>query len=466
MKEKVKETTVPVTMYLDYIKDGTISDDQDVQRVFCSDNSFINGIGVTVLTEDYLPPIILCSVPYEDGTSQIYIADGCQRTAALMLIQSGHHKFTSSIEDSVIEYQSQKKNKDGSVCKDDYGRIVWEIKSFDIRNKTFNDFPKELKDRFNRFQLKIATHPECTMEEVSKYVRRYNNHKSMNTSQKAFTYIDKYARAVKNITRSTGFFKNCMRISNTERRNGTYERLVCEGVMSVFHLEDWKKAPKQMSIYLNENSSNEEFNYIKNCLDEIESICEDRYQDIFISKNIPVWLSIFDKFKRLNMSDRFSLFLDKVRKELHTIEIDGLLWDDLDANKSTKDKSVIIGKINFISKLMENEFGRICDDTDELDVLDFVRENVSQDITSEDIDDYYSMLDEYDVDKRSNLMDWQNEPSLLAIIAYSFKNDLDLDDWIVDYFSRNSKYIHNQKENYIYMKKDLKRYIQQHKVAV
>ena len=99
MKAKVLETNMPLIMYLNNVKDGIISDDQDVQRMFCSDNSFINGIGVTVLTEDYLPPIILCDVPYDDGTKQTYIADGGQRTAALMLIRYGHHKFTSSTED-------------------------------------------------------------------------------------------------------------------------------------------------------------------------------------------------------------------------------------------------------------------------------------------------------------------------------------------------------------------------------
>ena len=94
MKEKVKETNVPILMYVNDVNDGTISDDQDVQRMFCSDNSFINGIGVTILTGDYLPPIILCEVPCGNGAKQTYIADGGQRTAAIIKISSGSHKFT------------------------------------------------------------------------------------------------------------------------------------------------------------------------------------------------------------------------------------------------------------------------------------------------------------------------------------------------------------------------------------
>ena len=49
--------------------------------------------------------------------------------------------------------------------------------------------------------------------------------------------------------------------------------------------------------------------------------------------------------------------------------------------------------------------------SDDISVLQFVRENVGLDITQDDIDDYYSMLDEYDIDKTSRLLNWQNEPS-------------------------------------------------------
>lgn len=467
MKAKVLETNMPLIMYLNNVKDGIISDDQDVQRMFCSDNSFINGIGVTVLTEDYLPPIILCDVPYDDGTKQTYIADGGQRTAALMLIRYGHHKFTSSTEDSEIEYQSKKTDKNGNVCKDDDGRIIWEKKVFDIKNKTFDDFPQELKDKFDVFQLKIATHPDCSIEQVSKYVRRYNNHKSMNTSQKALTYLDKFARKVKNISQNN-FFKNCMKPSDTERKNGTYEKLICESVMTVFHLDDWKKAPKQMNIYLNDHSKIEEFDYVNESLREIEGVCRDEYQEIFVPKNIAVWVSAYSVFKNTGKDIiKFVRFLDEFKNSLHSMVIDGSSWDDLDSKQGTKDKSVITGKVNILSKLLfdflkvneEDLENTYKDDSD--DLLKFVRENVDASTTSEDIDDYYSMLDEYNIDKKSNLLDWKNEKSLVAIIAYSFKQDIDLDNWLPDYFNRAATYDEDQKKNYLHMKNDLTRYLQQ-----
>ena len=58
------------------------------------------------------------------------------------------------------------------------------------------------------------------MKQISKLVRLYNNHKSMNTAQKAFTYIDNFARKTREIL-SRQFFIECKGYSNNERKSGT-----------------------------------------------------------------------------------------------------------------------------------------------------------------------------------------------------------------------------------------------------
>ena len=468
-EKKAEPTTLPMIMYLNEVKDGTISDDLDVQRMFCSDNSFVNGIGVTILTEDHLPEIILCDVVNDNGTKQTYIADGGQRTAALMKIRFGNYKFTSSTEDSEIEYQAKVCDENGRVCKDEDGRILWENRVFNIKNKTFADFPKELQDDFDKFQVHVITHPNCTMERANKYVRRYNNHKSMNTSQRALTYLSRYSRLAKNISRDT-FFQSCMKPSATERKNGTYEKLVCESVMGIFHLDKWKKSPKAMDAYLNENSNCEEFGTVKQYCCDLEAVCGEKYQDLFVAKNVAVWITVFDKFKKLNLPDEcFINFLDRFKSCLHSTEINKFhtSWDKLDSKSGTKDKSVITTKIDLLTYLMF-DFFKIDDDVleninNEIDILEFVRENVDSNVSQDDIDDYYSMLDEYDIDKTSRLLEWQNEPSLVAMIAYSFKNDIDLDDWIRDYFRNTNMFFINQKKNYVHMKNDLSEYLQRNK---
>ena len=258
-----------------------------------------------------------------------------------------------------------------------------------------------------------------------------------------------------------------MKPSKTEPKNGTYEKLICESVMAIYHLNNWKKTPKMMDAYLNDNSNEEEFKTVRQYCDDIEVVCEDNYQDIFVAKNVSVWITVFDKFKKLNIPDKqFVDFLNRFREYLHGIEVDEFKtsWDSLDSKSGTKDKSVVTAKINLLTYLMLDYFKMDSDalenTSETIDILQFVKENVDAEITSEDIEIYYDMLNDYKLDRNSRLLQWQNEPSLIVLIAWSFKNDIDLDEWIQEYFSRNNMYLVNQKKNYLHMKKDLEAYLQ------
>ena len=82
MKKKVIEKVMSVESYLDDIVSENISDNQDVQRNFCSSNAFVDGIIMTILTDDYLPSLILGEIA-KDGIVEQYLVDGMQRTGAL-----------------------------------------------------------------------------------------------------------------------------------------------------------------------------------------------------------------------------------------------------------------------------------------------------------------------------------------------------------------------------------------------
>ena len=57
-----------------------------------------------------------------------------------------------------------------------------------------------------------------------------------------------------------------------------------------------------------------------------------------------------------------------------------------------------------------------------------------------------------------------NRLSLLAMVAYSYKNDVDLDDWLEGYAANNNTYNSNQKNNFLSMVDDFKQY--QKRIAV
>lgn len=174
-------------MYLSKIEDGDIDNNADVQRNFVWNKEQINELIVTVLADEYIPPIILG----EESSSQLHITDGGCRSAALNSFRNGNYKVTSAIEDSIIFYKKKVKREDGS--------IDWEDAVFDIKNKTYEKLPEELKKRFNEYQLETIIHENCDSHRISKYIKRYNNHTPMNTDQKAFTYIDKFAGNIREI---------------------------------------------------------------------------------------------------------------------------------------------------------------------------------------------------------------------------------------------------------------------------
>lgn len=455
---KPRKQTYTMDMYLNKIKDSDIRSDQDVQRMSGQwDKSMINELVVTVLTDDYIPPIILG----EELNSQLWIIDGLQRSSSLQLYRYGNYKITSTIEQSIISYRAKAKDKDGNIKIDENGDIIWEDIEFDIKNKTYDDLPDELKKKFNEYQIETVIHEECDMKQISKFVRRYNNHTAMKPAQKAFTYVDNFARDIRGIL-DNRFFIDCVKFTEKERINGTVERVIMETIMCMFHFDSWKKQSKQIGAYLNKNASKAEFEKLNHNLLRLENIITDDLKDIFTSKDSFVWLTLFDKFTYLGLEDsRFAEFLREFKERLNAKEVNGMAFETLDKDRSTKDKSVINDKLTVLETLMYEFLHINKEETEEVDILDFVKENVSLDITQEDIELYKDILEDLilNVDNNSKLLDKQNRPSLIAVIGYACNKDIDLDEWIVDLFKQNNLYISNQKENYLHMKNNLDQYV-------
>ena len=141
-----RKQTYTLDMYLKKIQSKKICNDADVQRNFVWKNEHINELIATVLTDDYIPPIILG----EENNSQLHIVDGGCRSAALMKFRYGNYKITSSIEDSMIPYQKR--------IVDAEGNTTWEESIFDIRNKTYDRLPEELTEKFYEYQIETVIH--------------------------------------------------------------------------------------------------------------------------------------------------------------------------------------------------------------------------------------------------------------------------------------------------------------------
>lgn len=444
-------------MYLNKIKDEDIRSDADVQRLSGAwDKSMVNELVVTVLTDNYIPPIILG----KEKNSQLWIIDGLQRSSSLMLFRYGNYKITSTVEEPIICYRAKVRDENGNVKIDKNGDIIWEDVEFNIKNKTYDSLPEELKKKFNEYQIETVIHEEYDMKQISKLVRRYNNHTAMNAAQKAFTYVDNFAREIRRIL-DTGFFVECGKYTEKERKNGTLERVVMETVMCMFHLENWKKG-KHIGAYLNENATLEEFETLNQNLCRLENILTDDLYTMFTSKDSFIWFTLFHRFTNSGLNDyRFTEFLKAFNKELASKEINGMTFDTADKGHSTKDKVAIINKLDILETLMCEYLHIDREDLKQINILEFVRENVNPDVRQEDIELYKDMLSDFvcKVDGNNGLLDNHNQASLTAIIAYACDNDIKLDDWIADYFKKNDTYITDQTENFQYMKCDMEDYI-------
>lgn len=457
--ERPRKQTYTVEMYLQRMKDLDIRSDQKVQRLSGQwNNAMTNELIFSVLNGEFIPPIILAA----EESSQLYIVDGLQRSTTLMMFRYGGYKITSSLEEPVIHYRAKVLDSEGEPELDGNGDIIWEIRSFDIRHKSYEKLPNELKKAFNEFQLDCVIHENYSQEQISRLVRRYNILKPMTVAQKSLTFCDKYARKIREILKRK-FFIECTGYTKNERKNGAVERIILETVMAANHLNNWKK-PNQIGQYLNDHATMEEFDILENCIERLENVVTDDIYPLFTSRDSFLLFSLFHKFTGLGLDDgKFADFLAYFKETTSVINLNELCG--IDKNASTKDKCVVIKKMEKLENYMLEFFGiskpGAEQEIDSETILEFVRENVSPYTTAEDILQYGEVLDclAEKSGYSGKLMESGNRMSMVALVAYSFENDLDLDDWILHYCNENNDYISDQTENYQYMKEDLQQYL-------
>lgn len=455
---KPRKQTYTLNMYLQKIKELDIRSDADVQRLSGAWNSaMINELVVSVLNGEYIPPVILG----QEKNSQAWLIDGLQRSAALMAFRCGNYRVSSSVEEPVAAYRAKARGADGEAKIDGNGDIVWEDRTFDIRRKTYAQMPEELKKAFDEYQIECVIHENYDMRQISRLVRRFNFHKPMNVSQRAFTFCDRYARRIREILKRKFFIE--AEYTNAERKNGTMERILMESVMVMFHLDNWKKSG-QIGQYLNENASMEEFGMLEDCIARMENIIADGLYCIFTAKDSFLWFSLFYKFSSLELDDsKFAGFLAYFKEMTNGMDMNEFYGTD--KNDSTKDKNVVIKKLDRLETLMHEYLGTEKPEagtgTGSAEILSFIRENASPHAAMEDVSQFSEVLDAL-AEKSGyagKLMEAGKRDSMTAVVAYSFENDIDLDDWIADYFRRNEDYDADQAENYQHMVSDLKKYL-------
>lgn len=462
----------PLGSLLDDMRDGKINKKHILQRKpFQWTERQKNKFLTRILNGQPVPEIVICEQTIK-GKKKSHLIDGLQRLSYSELFRAdGIVVKIDGAEFYEIPYKEYKYDSDGNILLDEDGDALFEEKIFNVLGKKFSDFPQFLKDRFNKFNINVTTYFNCTDDQIAYHIRNYNNQEGMNKSQYEFTGMDIHvAERIKTISDRHSFFKDtCGKYTEKNKTKGDLDKVVVESIMAINFINDWKKEVKDSFAFVNDNVTDYMFDSFEDNLGRLSKIIDKEVKNMFTVVNSPVWFSVFEKFKKLNLPDeRFKDFIKYVSDYMDDLKVNGKSFADIYKSRNTRDKATIIGKVDGLTILMY-EFLHIDENTvneedSRGDLESFISENVGIDKETviNDISLYNETLDDLEentIKLDSKLLDEQNRFSLLAMVAYSYAKDIDLDEWMSEYAKKNNTYFMDQKKNYLHMKENLNKFI-------
>lgn len=510
--ERTKSTSYSIESLSKQLRQHRLRDNHPLQRTSGQWNLLTKSELISDILQGNSLLQIVISEEIKAGIIMHWLIDGKQRSTNLKDYLEDGFAISKNVQRYMIEYQTDKTDEDGNVILNEDGFPIPESKTFDIRGKKFSQLPEELQDKFKDYQVPVMLNLNCTKKDIAYDIARFNRCRPMNVSQSGWLGLEEsYAEYVDKILKMDFFKVDCDKssYSNTNIKNGSLRRVIIEAIMTSKYLSHFDKDFGKMCIYLTENANESVFIDFYLTLEKLSNVLRGDTSDIFNNKNSFLWFALFDKFIEYGVEDdKFNDFIQEFKETLHSKEIDGITYDCLNGQKGTKDRSSVTKRFNHLLTLMkeylhiedsveESELDVIEDDLFDTEVveesddkkpiiaevteysaignkeiehvsgevvdndtLEFVKMCVDDGVTDADILDYEEDLDvvTLDVDNNSKLLDEVNHKSLIALIAYAYKMDEDIDDWFKDYFKRTNTYEIDQKRNYLHMRNDFIRF--------
>lgn len=510
--ERTKSTSYSIESLSKQLRQHRLRDNHPLQRTSGQWNLLTKSELISDILQGNSLLQIVISEEIKAGITMHWLIDGKQRSTNLKDYLEDGFAVSKNVQRYMIEYQTDKTDEDGNVILNEDGFPIPESKTFDIRGKKFSQLPEELQDKFKDYQVPVMLNLNCTKKDIAYDIARFNRCRPMNVSQSGWLGLEEsYAEYVDKILKMDFFKVDCDKssYSNTNIKNGSLRRVIIEAIMTSKYLSHFDKDFGKMCIYLTENANESVFIDFYLTLEKLSNVLKCDTSDIFNNKNSFLWFALFDKFIEYGVEDdKFNDFIQEFKETLHSKEIDGVTYDCLNGQKGTKDRSSVTKRFNHLLTLMKEylhiedsiegsesdvieddlfdtevveesydkkpiiaevteysaignkEIERVSGEVVDKDTLEFVKMYVDDGVTDADILDYEEDLDvvTLDVDNNSKLLDGVNHKSLIALIAYAYKMDEDIDDWFKDYFKRTNTYEIDQKRNYLHMRNDFIRF--------
>ena len=464
--ENCKTDRISIASIIKKIDRHTIRFDHPLQRESDQWSPSMKGNLVSdILQGNKLHPLIFAE-QIINGVPIIWDLDGKQRCTNAYSYSKNGYRVSKNIRRWLIKYQTTKKDENGKDVLDENGFPIATNDEFDIRGKKFSDLPEELQDRFMDYSFNYDQYLNCSEEDIGYHIERYNDGKTMTSPQKGIMKLGtEYAELVKSIS-NMPFFKDMGGYKVSEFKNGAINRVVVESIMTANYLDKWNKFD-DMCKYIKENSDVSIFDDFEDMVERLEKVVTDDVSDMFNSKDSFLWFGLFARFAKSETDDnRFIEFMTEFVQSLHSKFIDGVSFDNILESSNTKDKGIVTKKMNHLESLMTEYLKDNCKNdkeaTDNSSVI-FISEILGIDMNTiqEDMDVYNEDLDsllDNTVKVGSKLRDEGNRLSLLAMVVYSYKEDVNLDNWLEQYSKRDTYYT-DQKVNFLHMKNDFEQYL-------
>lgn len=467
--ENCKTDKISIASIVKKIDRHTIRFDHPLQRESDQWSPSMKGNLVSdILQGNKLHPLIFAE-QIINGVPIIWDLDGKQRCTNAYSYSKNGYKISKNIRRWMIKYQTIEKDENGNEVLDERGFPTSINAEFDIRGKRFSELPEELQDRFLDYTFNYDQYLNCSEEDIGYHIERYNDGKSMTSPQKGIMKLGtEYAEIVKSIS-NMPFFKDMGGYKVSEFKNGTINRVVVESIMTANYFDNWGKLDN-MCKYIKENSDTTVFDNFEDMVERLEKVVTDDVSDMFDSKDSFLWFGLFAKFIKTQTDDRkFIEFMTEFGQSLHKKTLYGISFDNiLEESSSTKDKGIVTKKMNHLELLMNNYLNINKNEGEDSEIETeevFISRNVNVDINElhNDMEFYGESLEDLTnntIRDGSKLLDKQNRLSLLAMVVYSYKHDVDLEDWLTDFAQKNNTYLADQEKNFLYMKDDFKKFIE------
>lgn len=273
-RDRVKRDQMMLGTLLNQFARGQINKNHPLQRKpnQWSDEA-ASGLAATIIKGEDIDSIKICEQIVSSTEFILWLIDGLQRLTVLESYKNNVFEIKKNIEMPIMYYQGVDENGKIGIIK------------YDLREKRYRDLPDELKEKFDSYAVDIVKHLDCTDEEIAYHIARYNRQTSMNVNQKNILSAWKIAPEIKKLV-SNRFFADCGNYNPKEDTKEVFNRIVCESIMTMFHLDNWKKAAKQISLYLNDNATNDEFEIFESELNRLYKIInQDTVGQLFNAKN-------------------------------------------------------------------------------------------------------------------------------------------------------------------------------------